>query len=142
MITLTLYNGEIRQVEKGTTLLQLAQEFAKDFSTPIVEGIFNGETIDLQSPLQENGIVDFIQLKGEDGMRVYVRTLLFLFIVTSKKLYPDVEVEVHNTLGSALHCVFKGENKLSAKALKLIEAEMRKLVEEKAPLKDDKGYML
>ena len=142
MITLTLFNNEIRQVPKGTTLLPLAEEFAKDFSTPIVEGVFNGETIDLQTPLQEDGTVDFIELKGEDGMRVYVRTLLYLFIVTSKKLYPDVEVEVHNTLGSALHCVFKGENKLSAKALKLIEAEMRKLVEEKAPLKDDKGLLL
>ena len=142
MITLKIYNGEIRQVPKGTTLLPFAEEFAKDFSSPIVEGVFNGETIDLQTPLQEDGTVDFIELKGEDGMRVYVRTLLYLFIVTSKKLYPDVEVEVHNTLGSALHCVFKGENKLSAKALKLIEAEMRKLVEEKAPLKDDKGLLL
>ena len=64
MITLKLYNGELRQVEKGSTLLQLAQEFAKDFSTPIVEGVFNGETIDLQTPLQEDGTVDFIQLKG------------------------------------------------------------------------------
>ncbi|MBR2039435.1 MAG: hypothetical protein IJ947_03445 [Phascolarctobacterium sp.] len=48
MITLTLFNGETRQVPKGTTLLPLAQEFAKDFSTSIVEGVFNGETIDLQ----------------------------------------------------------------------------------------------
>ena len=53
MITLKIYNGEIRQVPKGTTLLPLAEEFSKDFSTPIVEGVFNGETIDLQAPLQE-----------------------------------------------------------------------------------------
>ena len=52
MITLTLYNGEIRKMPKGSTLLPLAEEFAKDFATPIVEGIFNGETIDLQVPLQ------------------------------------------------------------------------------------------
>lgn len=135
MITLTIYNGETRQVEEGSTLLPLAQEFAKDFATPIVEGVFNGETVDLQQPLHCDGTVDFIQLKGEDGLRVYVRTLLFIFLVTSKRLYPDVELEVHNTLGSALHCVFKGENRLSAKALKLIEAEMRKLVEQKAPVK-------
>ena len=81
MITLTLFNGETRQVPKGTTLLPLVQEFAKDFSTPIVEGVFNGETIDLQASLDCDGTVDFIQLQGEDGMRVYVRTLLFLFLV-------------------------------------------------------------
>lgn len=134
MITLKFYNGEIKQVAKGSTLLPLTQEFVKDFDTPIVEGVFNGETIDLQYPLQEDGTVDFIQLKGEDGMRVYVRTLLFMFITTVNHLYPQVDIEVHNTLGSSLHCVFKGENKLSAKELKLIEAEMRKLVEEKAPI--------
>ena len=49
MITLTLYNGETRHMPKGSTLLPLAEEFAKDFATPIVEGIFNGETIDLQA---------------------------------------------------------------------------------------------
>ena len=135
MITLTLFNGETRQVKNGSSLLPLAQEFAKDFSTPIVEGVFNGETIDLQAPLDCDGTVDFIQLQGEDGMRVYVRTLLFLFLVTAKRLYPDVDIEVHNTLGSALNCSFKGEKKLSAKEMKLVEAEMRKLVEEKAPIK-------
>lgn len=135
MINLKLYNGETRQVPEGSTLLPLAQEFAKDFSTPIVEGVFNGETIDLQEPLHCDGTVDFIQLKGEDGLRVYVRTLLFLFLTTCRRLYPEVEIEVHNTLGSALNCVFKGENKLSAKELKLVEAEMRKLVEEKTPIK-------
>ena len=47
MITLTLYNGEIRHMPKGSTLLPMAEECAKDFATPIVEGIFNGETFDL-----------------------------------------------------------------------------------------------
>ena len=142
MITLTLYNGETRQVEKGSTLLPLAQEFAKDFPTPIVEGVFNGETIDLQAPLQCDGTVDFIQLKGEDGLRVYVRSLLFLFLVTAKRLYPEVDIEVHNTLGSALNCTFKSENKLSPKELKFVEAEMRKQVAEKTPLKDEAGILL
>ena len=36
MITLKLYNDEIRQVEKGSVLLPLAEEFANDFATPIV----------------------------------------------------------------------------------------------------------
>ena len=64
MITLTLFNGETRQVKNGSSLLPLAQEFAKDFTTPIVEGVFNGETIDLQAPLDCDGTVDFIQLQG------------------------------------------------------------------------------
>ena len=61
MITLTLYNGETRHMPKGSTLLPLAEEFAKDFATPIVEGIFNGETIDLQASLQEDGTVRLVR---------------------------------------------------------------------------------
>lgn len=134
MLNLTLFNGEVRQVNEGSNLMPLAQEFAGSFASPIVEGIFNGETIDLQRPLTTDGTVDFVELNNEDGMRVYVRTLLFLFINTIKRLYPEVSIEVRNTLGSSLYCVYKNDNKLSAKALKLVEAEMRKLIAERTPI--------
>ena len=67
-------------------------------------------------------------------MRVYTRTLLFMLLVSAKKLRPDVELEVRNTLGSALYCVDHSSHKLTGEDIKAIEAEMRKLVEQKAPV--------
>ena len=122
------------EIEKGANLVALAKQQQEHYASPIVEAIYNGEAIDLQRPLTADGTVDFVEVNTPEGMRVYVRTLLFIFLAAAKKLYPDVQLEVRNTLGSALYCIDNSEHKLTAENIKAIEAYMKKLVERKAPL--------
>lgn len=134
MLAWKLPCGQLRQVEEGSTLLEVAKSLAGSFASPVVEGIFNNEAIDLQKPLYEDGEIGFIEVNTEEGMRVYTRTLLFMLLVCTKRLRPDVEIEVRNTLGSALYCADHSSHKLTAEDIKAIEAEMRKMVETKAPI--------
>lgn len=134
MLTLTLPNGQKRQVEEGSCLLPLAREFADSFASPIIEGIYNGEAIDLQRPLDKDGVVGFTEVNDAFGMRVYVRTLLFMFLTAAKELYPEVSIEVRNTLGSALYCVDNSPHKLSQDDLQHITEQMRRMVEEASPI--------
>ncbi|MGM9530135.1 MAG: nucleoside kinase [Phascolarctobacterium sp.] len=134
MLAWKLPCGQLRQVEEGSTLLDLTKSLAGSFASPVVEGIFNNEAIDLQKPLYEDGEIGFIEVNTEEGMRVYTRTLLFMLLVCTKRLRPDVEIEVRNTLGSALYCADHSSHKLTPEDIKVIEAEMRKMVESKAPI--------
>lgn len=131
MLTWKLPNGQLRQVEEGSCLLPFAQELKDSFVSPVVEGIFNGEAVDLQRPLHEDGDMGFIEVNSSEGMRVYSRTLLFMLLVASKKLYPEVALEVRNTLGSALFCYDQSSHKLTGEDIKAIEAYMRKMVKSK-----------
>lgn len=135
MLRLHLPNGQYIEVEEGSTLLPLAKAYADIFASPVVEGVFNGEAVDLQRPLTADGKVSFIELDTEEGMRVYVRTLLFMLLAAAKKLRPDVNLEVRNTLGSALYCIDNSEKKLTASDIKAIEKYMQSLVECKAAIK-------
>jgi uridine kinase len=47
-IKLTLPNNIIREYPAGTTLLEVSRDFAANYQSPIVEGIFNGIGTDLQ----------------------------------------------------------------------------------------------
>ena len=134
MLAWKLPNGQLRQVEEGSTLLEVAKSLAGTFASPVVEGIFNNEAIDLQKPLFEDGSIDFIEVNTEEGMRVYTRTLLFMLLVSAKRLRPDVALEVRNTLGSALYCVDHSSQKLTEGDIKAIEGEMRKMVEQHTPI--------
>lgn len=133
MLKLILSQGEYT-LKEGANLLALAQEQQKNYASPIVEAIYNGETVDLQRPLTTDGTVEFVEVNTPEGMRVYVRTLLFLFLAATKKLYPDAQLEVRNTLGSALYCIDNSAKKLTAENIKVIEAYMRKLVECREPI--------
>ena len=134
MLAWKLPCGQLRQVEEGSTLLEIAKSLQASFASPVVEGIFNNEAIDLQKPLYEDGEIGFVEVNTEEGMRVYTRTLLFMLLVCTKRLRPDVEIEVRNTLGSALYCADHSSHKLTAEDIKAIEAEMRQMVNCKAPI--------
>lgn len=135
MLHLNLPNGQTVEVEENSCLLPLAQAHTDRFVSPIVLGTYNGEAWDLQRPLPADGTIDFIELDDPEGMRVYVRTLLFLFLAAVKKLYPQVNLEVRNTLGSALYCKDNSEYKLTKGDIKAIETYMHELVKRKEPVK-------
>lgn len=133
-IKLTLPNNIIREYPAGTTLLEVSRDFAANYQSPIVEGIFNGIGTDLQKPVFENGTVDFITLDKEEGMRVYVRSLLFLFLVAIKELRPEVKIEARNSLGSALFCEITNDIVLSNYDLKALEDYMKELAAKSEPI--------
>lgn len=134
MLTWKLPNGQLRQVEEGSSLLAVARSIQNNYASPIVEGIFNGEAVDLQKNLYQDGTVDFIEVNTEEGMRVYTRTLLFMLLTAAKNLFPDLALEVRNTLGSALYCVDNSSHKLSKENIKAIENAMRQMAENKEPI--------
>ena len=133
-IKLTLPDNITREYPAGTTLLEVSRDFAGNYQSPIVEGVFKGIGTDLQKPLMEDGSVDFIVRDTEEGMRVYVRSLLFLFLVAIKKLRPEVKIEARNSLGSALFCEITNGIVLSKYDLQALEDYMKKLVAQAEPI--------
>ena len=134
MIKLTLPNGAVKEYPDGTTLLEVSGEFKDCYTAPVVEGVFNGAGVDLQKPLHTDGTVDFITWDTEEGRRVYVRSLLFLFLYAIKKLRPEVQLEVCNSIGSALYCDITNGIVLSKYDLQAVELYMRKLIASQEPI--------
>ena len=134
MIKLTLPNGAVKEYPDGTTLLEVSSEFKDCYTAPVVEGVFNGAGVDLQKPLHTDGTVDFITWDTEEGRRVYVRSLLFLFLYAIKKLRPEVQLEVCNSIGSALYCDITNGIVLSKYDLQAVELYMRKLIASQEPI--------
>lgn len=134
MLMFRLPGGQRRQLEEGSCLLPLAEELAGRYNSPVVEGVFNGEAVDLQRPLHRDGDVDFVDMDSEEGMRIYVRTLLFIFLTAAKKLRSDAAIEVRNTLGSALYCEDRSCVRLTPEDIKAIENEMRAIVGRREPI--------
>lgn len=133
MLEITLPDGKVKEYPAGTTLLAIANDFAGGYDVPIVEGVFNGLGKDLQFELNENGRVGFIPLNSEEGMHVYTRSLLYLFIVSLKATRPEVKIEVKYTLNSGVFCDIINGIILSEHDLVEIDSHMRSLVNEQEP---------
>ncbi|MDY6345289.1 MAG: nucleoside kinase [Succiniclasticum sp.] len=134
MIRVTMPDKSVREVPEGTPLADLAAAWQDTLDSPVAEGIVNGAGANLNMPLTEDCTVGFLPLNSAEGNRAYVRSLLFLFVAAASELYPDVHVEVRNSLGTALYCVTH-EGRFSAEMLRNIDGRMREYISRKEPIK-------
>ncbi len=134
MIEIVLPDGKTHKVEKGSTFLPLAATCEKAFASPIVGAVLNGKEKSLQQPVDCSGKLDFIELNEEDGQRIYIRTLLFVMLAAAKNLYPELELEVRNTLGNALYCVEHSCMHLEPGKIAVLKKEMQRIIDAESPI--------
>ena len=132
MLRITLPDGTVKLVPKGTTFAELAKIVQKRYDSPLAVAVLNGMEFSLRQPVLEEGDVDFISMNSVEGMRAFVRSITFVCIVAMKELFPDTEMEVSNSLGSALYCVMP-KNPLDRSQMKQLEDKMREIVAAKYP---------
>lgn len=133
MIHVTLPDGAVQEFPAGITPKKIAENWQDRYDSPIAEAIVNGVGMNLRLPLDRDCTLDFLPINCPDGMRAYVRSLLFLFLVSAEELYPDIHVEVRNSLGTALYCVTHG-GRYSEEMLRDIEKRMREYIDRKEPI--------
>ena len=133
MLQIMLPDGTKRSFKRGTTLAEIGKGFANRYDSPLAAGIFNGQECNLMYRIEEDGEVDFIPMNSVEGMRAFVRSLTFVCVVAMKELFPDTELEVCNSLGSALYCTMP-KNPLYQGQLKQLEDKMRSIVAAKYPI--------
>ena len=133
MPLITLPDGTKKKYAEGTTLAEIGREFEKQYDSPLAAGVFNGLEYSLSYQVPEDGEGAFIPLNSVEGMRAFVRSITFVCVVAMKELFPDTELEVCNSLGSALYCTMP-KNPLDPGQLKLLEDTMRSIVAANYPI--------
>ena len=74
------YKEKEYEYPKGTTLFDIAKDFQKDFSSPIVLALFNGKLREIFHTAEESGRIDFEDLSGHSGHKAYKRSACLLLI--------------------------------------------------------------
>ena len=121
-------------VEKGTPLIELAPQFARNFDSPIVAAQANHTLVDLQTLLEEDSRIEFIELASGHGIRTYERSLAFLAIVAARRVFPEGKVVVEHSLGKAVYCELLLPRPVDAVDIERLEHEMQRLVQKDVPI--------
>jgi len=127
-----IINGKEKTYPEGTTFLQIAQEYQKDFANDIVLVKMNGRLRELFKHAQD-GTLEFLTTEDEIGMQTYRRSMLFL---TIKSIY-DVtnheirKVTVQFSLSKGLYIEIDSDHKVDAELIAKIDARIREMVDRK-----------
>jgi uridine kinase len=116
-------------VSEGTTLLELAQEYQKNYKDRIVLARIDYKLRELNKAITKPCRLSFHMISDRDGRRTYRRSVTLLMQKAVQNLWNDeVKVRVYYSLGQGYYCELKGHS-VDAETLNAIRTEMKRLVE-------------
>jgi uridine kinase len=127
------WNGNNISVEKGTLLQKLAAEHSDPASPMTVAAKVDNRIRELTFPLEEDCRVEPVSLSSKDGERIYLRSLVFVFIRACREIFPECKVSVEHSFGGGLYCEVHGKFALTPRQVNRIEQQMRKIIEADEP---------
>lgn len=133
-ITVSFSHGEQRQFERGISLLDIAQETASLYNSPIVAAEVDFILRDLTYKLEQDCQVTLLDMSTTSGSKVYQRSLSFVMIAAAAELFPGKQVTVEHSLGKGLYCEMHLNRSLTHTDIMQLKQKMREIVAEDRPL--------
>ncbi len=122
------FKDKIFEVEKKTKLSEIVKQFREEYSSSIVAARVNNDIKDLSHELVEDSNITFIDLTDEDGMRIYRRSLYFIFIKAVNELFPERNAVISHPMSNGVYCEIKGDEELSEVDVEAVEKRMKEIV--------------
>jgi threonyl-tRNA synthetase len=133
-ITVVLKDGTRRQVEDGSVWGQVAAEIGRKLGKEALAARVDGETEDLQSPVQADRQVEFLTFGDEEGRAVFRHTSSHILAQAVQRLFPGTKLAIGPAIADGFYYDLDSNHVFIAEDLAAIEAEMQKIVKEDYPL--------
>jgi threonyl-tRNA synthetase len=134
MIKLTLPDGAVLEVEKGTTVLEAAARISRSLAKSAVCGMTDGKLIDLSTPLTGDTGLRLITEKDPEALDVLRHTAAHIMAQAVKRLFSPVSVAIGPAIDNGFYYDFDLEHTFSDDDLAAIEQEMKTIIKENIPL--------
>ena len=99
-----IYNGRKTKIENGLTVNEAFKEEIEKNKYTVVGCLYNNEYRNLEIELEENAKIQLIDISSKEGMKIYVRTLVYIMGKAFESLYPKEKLMVEYQLGNAMFC--------------------------------------
>lgn len=100
-----IYQGnEVGQIHENQTALDIFGDGIESSPDKIIACRYNNEIRPLDYRFSEGDDVELIDLKDNDGMKVYIRGVLYLMAMAFHELYPNAMLVINYQLFNAMFC--------------------------------------
>ena len=129
-----LPDGKVLSGPRGATAGDFLLSLGQFDSTPLVAAVVNNDLRELTFPIKMDSTLAPITMVDADGARIYRRSLTFLLETAFSALFHHAVLIIDHSISSGgFYCHVNGRLPLDAGEIKLLEAEMRHLVELNQP---------
>ena len=135
MIKITLKDGSVMEVNKGTSIIDLAKEISEGLARVATCGLVDGKVKDLRFELEEDCNVNICTFESDlEGKKAYWHTTSHIMAQAIKRLFPNTKLAIGPAIDEGFYYDFDVENPFSDEDKEKIEEEMKKIIKEDLPI--------
>ncbi len=125
MIKITLPDGSIKEMENGTTPMDVAMSISHGLARNIISASFNGNTVETKTPLEEDGSLVLFTFNNPEGKEAFWHSTSHIMAQAIEGLFPGVSLTIGPAIDNGFYydIDFK-EHAISENDIPKIEARM------------------
>ena len=136
MINITLPDGSVKQMEAGTTAMDVAKSISEGLARNVISAAFNGTTVETTTPLTEDGTLVLYTWNDEAGKTAFRHSSSHVLAQALTELYPGVKLTIGPAIDNGFYYdVETGDHVISEKDFKKIEDKMLEIARGKHDFK-------
>ncbi|WP_338537343.1 threonine--tRNA ligase [Helicovermis profundi] len=130
MVKITLKDGSVREVNKGTTIFEVAKDISGRLAKEAIVGEVNGKTVDLSYVINEDIELNILKFDSDEGEHSFRHTSSHILAQAVLRLFPGTKLAIGPAIDNGFYYDFDSEHTFVEEDLPKIEAEMKKIVKE------------
>ena len=127
-IKVTLPDGDIIEVEKGITALELAKILSKNLYKKSIAVKIDDKLTDLTDKLERDCKIEFITEESKEALEILRHSTAHVMAEAVKELYPDAKVTIGPAIENGFYYDFDYEPGFTNEDLKKIEKKMKEII--------------
>jgi threonyl-tRNA synthetase len=135
MLKVVLEDGSAVEVQAGMTPLGVLEIAGESLPEGSVIAEVNGESVELDRPLQTGGNLKFLGFDEPRGAEAYRHTASHVMAQAVKRLYPDAKLAIGPAIEDGFYYDFGLEDAFKPEDFAAIEEEMSRIVAEDLPVR-------
>ena len=132
MVKVSLKDGSILEVEKGSSILDVAKKISEGLARMATCGEIDGKVEDLRHEINKDCALVIHTFKDEDqeGKKAYWHTTSHIMAQAVKRLFPNAKLAIGPAIDNGFYYDFDVENPFTDEDKEKIEEEMKKIIKE------------
>lgn len=136
MVRITLPDGSVKQVSKGTTALDIAKNISEGLARNVLSASINNEVWDLNRPIFSDCTLVLHTWNDKEGKMSFWHSSAHLMAEALEAIYPGVKFGIGPAIENGFYYdVDLGEKVLSSEDFTQIEQKMKELAAQKSEYK-------
>ena len=124
------YKDKEIEIEKPERVIEVLKE---ECTSNTIACICNNEIKSLNHEIKKDSKIEFLDISNADGMRIYIRGLLYVMSKAFEELYPKAEVGVEYQLSNSMFCTIKNME-ITDELLEEVHKKMQEIVDKNIPI--------